>query len=353
MADRTYVIKLSEFSVLLERPIRTSTSSDSCPIQSSTHSPTTLLLFSKGCFGHHNNRGRRLFSWRGHGLKIHEHNKQVSLMRTMPDENKGFAEFIANKLYKSSSKICVCLPQKGFSALDVQGMPFYDLEATTTLINEPQRLIQTNEDRQDHYCSLTRACLIGAKAAEGRDNKAADALSRRMEGVLNSMVSISADTDEDSDLGMLFKLKLQLLECLGRYLKSCIDLVDKVFLKGKEMIGAEAAEVNLYPCHINDSEFANALVDSILRIPVFCKLLVLKPIKKFQENTVSKMNSSSFGTILYSPSDFQMQDQVSITSYHRSHFHMAGRGFLAGLLPFADANAIVLDMANEVLPVVK
>ena len=87
-------------------------------------------------------------------------------MRTTPDENKGFAEFIANKLNKSSSKICICLPQKGISALDVQGMPFYDLVATTTLINEPQRLIQTNEDRQDHYCSLTRACLIGAKAAE-------------------------------------------------------------------------------------------------------------------------------------------------------------------------------------------
>jgi hypothetical protein len=30
---------------------------------------------------------------------------------------------------------------------------------------------------------------------------------------------------------------------------------------------------------------------------------------------------------------------------------MAGRGSLAGLLPFADANAVVLDMANEVLPV--
>jgi predicted TIM-barrel enzyme len=30
---------------------------------------------------------------------------------------------------------------------------------------------------------------------------------------------------------------------------------------------------------------------------------------------------------------------------------MAGRGSLAGLLPFGDANDIVLQMANEVLPV--
>ena len=32
---------------------------------------------------------------------------------------------------------------------------------------------------------------------------------------------------------------------------------------------------------------------------------------------------------------------------------MAGRGSLAGLLAYGDANAIVLDMAREVLPVVK
>lgn len=30
---------------------------------------------------------------------------------------------------------------------------------------------------------------------------------------------------------------------------------------------------------------------------------------------------------------------------------MAGRGSLSGLLPYADANAVVLEMANEVLPV--
>lgn len=40
-----------------------------------------------------------------------------------------------------------------------------------------------------------------------------------------------------------------------------------------------------------------------------------------------------------------------IVVYNSGRFRMAGRGSLAGLLPFADANAIVLEMANEVLPV--
>lgn len=42
-----------------------------------------------------------------------------------------------------------------------------------------------------------------------------------------------------------------------------------------------------------------------------------------------------------------------IVIYNSGRFRMAGRGSLAGLMPYGDANAIVLDMAREVLPVVK
>ncbi|MFJ2766362.1 phosphoenolpyruvate hydrolase family protein [Streptomyces sp. NPDC087300] len=39
--------------------------------------------------------------------------------------------------------------------------------------------------------------------------------------------------------------------------------------------------------------------------------------------------------------------------YNSGRYRMAGRGSLAGLLPYGDANEIVVDMAREVLPVVK
>ena len=39
--------------------------------------------------------------------------------------------------------------------------------------------------------------------------------------------------------------------------------------------------------------------------------------------------------------------------YNSGRFRMAGRGSLAGMLPYGDANAIVMEMAREVLPVVK
>ncbi len=42
-----------------------------------------------------------------------------------------------------------------------------------------------------------------------------------------------------------------------------------------------------------------------------------------------------------------------IVIYNSGRFRMAGHGSLAGLMPFGDANAIVLEMASEVLPVVR
>lgn len=39
--------------------------------------------------------------------------------------------------------------------------------------------------------------------------------------------------------------------------------------------------------------------------------------------------------------------------YNSGRFRMAGRGSLSGLLPYGDANAIVVEMAREVLPIVR
>jgi len=42
-----------------------------------------------------------------------------------------------------------------------------------------------------------------------------------------------------------------------------------------------------------------------------------------------------------------------IIIYNSGRYRMAGRGSLAGLLPYGDANAIVVDMASEVLPIAR
>ncbi len=42
-----------------------------------------------------------------------------------------------------------------------------------------------------------------------------------------------------------------------------------------------------------------------------------------------------------------------IIIYNSGRFRMAGRGSLAGMMPYGDANQIVVEMASEVLPVIK
>src|SRR5882757_9921001 len=42
-----------------------------------------------------------------------------------------------------------------------------------------------------------------------------------------------------------------------------------------------------------------------------------------------------------------------IIIYNSGRFRMAGRGSLSGMMPYGDANQIVVEMAREVLPVVK
>ncbi|MCX7699656.1 MAG: phosphoenolpyruvate hydrolase family protein [Gemmataceae bacterium] len=42
-----------------------------------------------------------------------------------------------------------------------------------------------------------------------------------------------------------------------------------------------------------------------------------------------------------------------IIVYNSGRFRMAGRGSLCGMMPYGDANQIVMDMAHEVLPVVR
>ena len=42
-----------------------------------------------------------------------------------------------------------------------------------------------------------------------------------------------------------------------------------------------------------------------------------------------------------------------IIIYNSGRYRMAGRGSLSGLLPYGDANAIVVDMAKEVLTIVR
>ena len=68
-------------------------------------------------------------------------------MRTTVEENKEAARFIANKINLSAAPIRVLLPEKGISALDCFDKPFYDKDATSSLLVELENVIEKTAER--------------------------------------------------------------------------------------------------------------------------------------------------------------------------------------------------------------
>jgi uncharacterized protein (UPF0261 family) len=63
---------------------------------------------------------------------FYQHNPQVTLMRTTPEENRQLGAIIAEKLNQSIGPVEVFLPLNGVSAIDKEGQPFWDPEADAT-----------------------------------------------------------------------------------------------------------------------------------------------------------------------------------------------------------------------------
>ncbi len=80
--------------------------------------------------------------------KLHVHNAQVTLMRTTPEENWAFARWIAAKLNQSVAPLVFLVPERGVSALDAAGQPFFDPEADQALFDGLEMAIQQTENRQ-------------------------------------------------------------------------------------------------------------------------------------------------------------------------------------------------------------
>jgi len=80
--------------------------------------------------------------------KFHVHNAQVTLMRTTPEENRAFAQWMAPKLNKARGPLVLFIPEKGVSLIDAPGQPFHDPEADAALFTELEKLFQPTAKRR-------------------------------------------------------------------------------------------------------------------------------------------------------------------------------------------------------------
>ncbi|WP_421916197.1 Tm-1-like ATP-binding domain-containing protein [Mesorhizobium sp.] len=82
------------------------------------------------------------------GRLFYEHNPNVTLMRTTADECRRIGEWIGARLSLCEGPIHFLIPEKGVSALDIEGGAFFDPEADTVLFEAIERTIRPNATRR-------------------------------------------------------------------------------------------------------------------------------------------------------------------------------------------------------------
>jgi uncharacterized protein (UPF0261 family) len=79
---------------------------------------------------------------------FYEHNPNVTLMRTTADECRAIGEWIGTRLVLCEGPVHFLIPEKGVSALDIEGGAFFDPEADAVLFEAIERTIQPNGKRR-------------------------------------------------------------------------------------------------------------------------------------------------------------------------------------------------------------
>lgn len=90
-------------------------------------------VVSTGCLDMVNFGPRDSVPEKFRGRTFYQHNAQVTLMRTTPEENARLGRILAGKLNASRGPVAVVLPLRGGSVIGAPGGPFHDPEADTAL----------------------------------------------------------------------------------------------------------------------------------------------------------------------------------------------------------------------------
>lgn len=82
------------------------------------------------------------------GRLFYNHNSNVTLMRTTPEECRAIGEWIGRKLNACEGPVRFLIPEKGVSALDIEGGAFRDPEADRALFAALEATIRQTDRRR-------------------------------------------------------------------------------------------------------------------------------------------------------------------------------------------------------------
>lgn len=82
------------------------------------------------------------------GRNLYEHNPQITLMRTTPEENRQMGHWIGERLNLMTGPVRFFLPEGGVSLLDAPGMAFHDPQADAALFEALETTVRQTSNRQ-------------------------------------------------------------------------------------------------------------------------------------------------------------------------------------------------------------
>jgi uncharacterized protein (UPF0261 family) len=109
------------------------------------------------------------------GRRFYQHNPTVTLMRTTPEENDKLGKEIAEKASAAHGPTAILIPQRGVSAIDREGGPFWWPEADRALfqsirnwVSPSVRLVELDRHINDpefaEAAARTLLEMVGSKA---------------------------------------------------------------------------------------------------------------------------------------------------------------------------------------------
>jgi uncharacterized protein (UPF0261 family) len=98
------------------------------------------------------------------GRNFYQHNPQVTLMRTTPEDCVQLGKIIAEKLTGSKGPITVLIPKRAISVISASGQKFYDPVADKALFDSLKQNLRRDIEVIEMDCEINDAVFAAACA---------------------------------------------------------------------------------------------------------------------------------------------------------------------------------------------
>ncbi len=124
----------------------------------------TPAVVTPGCLDMVNFYAPESVPERFRGRRFYQHNPQVTLMRTTPEENAEIGKIIAQKLNASIGPVSVLIPKKAISVISAAGQSFYDPAADEALFGAIKKNIRSDIPVTEMNCEINEPAFAEACA---------------------------------------------------------------------------------------------------------------------------------------------------------------------------------------------